>query len=371
MKLNVIILLLWPKYSCTNYVHMKLYRSLILLAIFFVILLVPSQAHAAAFQEAYVRLDRMKASTATTGLVCAKTPSSITTGTEASVKVTFPTGFTVSSTASNWTVSTTDIPSGSSAWPGITTASAASGQDVTFPSSDLTSTSTLYCFRWTGVTTLTNSTAGNDKSGSITSQTSGPVAIDTSNYAVSVIADDQISVTATVPLTYSMTLSGTSMPLGTLSSSSVTSSTARTVTIATNAAAGWIAWIRGANGNSTVGALSSTNASASIAAPDTCANNTPVDLASATGYVVDVDVTTDSGTGDGTVSQASGFGAEYAGSNSTSGGSPCTTLTPIASGNGTTDGDVLTLTARAKITAVQDAASDYADTLTVVSAGRF
>jgi hypothetical protein len=342
--------------------------ALLLLATLF---LTPSSVNAAAFAQTYVRLDRMKASTASTGLVCAQTPASLTAGTEASVKVTFPTGFTVSGTAGNWTVATTDLPSGATAWPGIGTASSVSGQDVTFPSSDISATSTLYCFRWTGGTTLTNSTAGSDKSGSVTSQTSGPATIDSGEYAVAVVSDDQISVTATVPLIYSMTLSGNSMPLGTLSTSSVSSSTARTVTIATNAAAGWVAWIRGANGSSTIGALSSVNASASIAAPDTCANNTPIDLAATTGYVVDVDITTDSGTGTGTVTQASGFGAEYAGSNSTSGGSPCTTLTPIAAANGTTDGDVLTLTARAKVTAVQPAGTDYADTLTVVSAGRF
>ncbi len=356
---------------------MKIFRStkaasFLCSALFlFVFLMSADSVSAATFAQTYVRLDRMKASTATTGLVCAQTPASLTSGTEASVKVTFPSGFTVSSTAGNWTVATTDLPSGATAWPGIGTASAVSGQDVTFPSSDISATSTLYCFRWTGGTTLTNSTAGSDKSGAVTSQTSAPATIDSGSYAVAVVGEDQISVTATVPLIYSMTLSGTTMPLGQLSTSSVTSSTARTITIATNAAAGWVAWVRGANGSSTVGALSSVNASASIDAPDSCANNTAVDLASTTGYVVDVDITTDSGTGTGTVSQASGYGLEYNGTNSTSGGSPCTTLTPIAAANGTTDGDVLTLTARAKVTAVQGAATDYADTLTVVSAGRF
>ena len=351
---------------------MKLSKTILLIAFLFAALSITTESvQAATLPIAYVRLDRVKASTATTGLVCAKTPSSMTAGTEATVKVTFPTGFTVSSTAGNWTVSTTDIPSGTSAWPGITTASSVSGQDVTFPSSDLTTTDTTYCFRWTGGTTLTNSTAGNDKSGVITTQATGPVAIDTANYAVSVIAEDQISVTATVPLIYSMALSGTSMPLGTLSTSSVTSSTARTLTIATNAAQGWIAWIKGANGSSTIGQLTSTVTSASIVAPSTCADNTPSSLAAQAGYVVDVDITTDSGTGTGTVTQASGFGAEYAGADSSSGGSPCTTLTPVGASSGTTDGDILTLTARAKVSAVQAAATDYADTLTVVSTGRF
>jgi hypothetical protein len=90
-----------------------------------------------------------------------------------------------------------------------------------------------------------------------------------------------------------------------------------------------------------------------------------------TGYVLDTNITTDSATGTGTVSQAAGYGAEYNGTNSTSGGALSTTFQPIAAANGTTDGDVLTLIERAKITAVQAAATDYTDTLTVVAAGRF
>ena len=154
---------------------------LISLGLLFVFIL-PIKADAGTFGAAYVRLDRVKASTATTGLVCATTPSS-DNGTEADVQVTFPSGFTVSGTASNWTVATTNLPSGATAWPGITTATSVSSQTVTFPSTAL-STSTLYCFRWTGGTTLTNSTAGNDKTGTITTRTSGPATIDSDTYAL-------------------------------------------------------------------------------------------------------------------------------------------------------------------------------------------
>jgi hypothetical protein len=331
-------------------------------------LLNPPVANAGTLTSTFVRLDRVKASTATTGLVCATTPSA-DNGTEADVQVTFPTGFTVSTTTGNWTVATTNLPSGATAWPGIGTATAASGQTVTFPSTNL-STSTQYCFRWTSSAALTTSTAGNDKGGTVVTRTSAPANIDTGNYAVSIISDDQISVTATTPLTFSFSLSGNTMPLGTLSTGSVTSSTTRTVTIGTNAASGWIAWVQGTNGNTANGALFSTVANASIPAPGSSTDNTPTDLASDTGYVLDVDITTDGG-GTGTVTQASNFGAEFNGTNSTSGGSVSTLLQPIAASSGTTDGDILTLTARAKVTATQPAASDYSDTLTVVAAGRF
>ncbi len=347
------------------------YLSILIIALVIVGILspvlYPQKAFAGSLSSTMVRLDRMKASTATTGLVCATTSADATT--EVDVQVTFPTGFAVSTTTGNWTVATTSIPADGTAWPGIGTATSVVGQVVTFPSTALAA-STRYCFRWINSAALSTGAAGNDKTGSVVTRATGATTIDTGNYAVAVISEDQISVTATVPLTFSFALSGTTMPLGTLSTGTTTSSTTSTATIGTNAAAGWISWIKGTNGSATVGALHSNSANADINAPDSCANNTAVDLASTTGYVVDVDITTD-GTGTGTVTQATNFGLEYNGTNATSGGSPCTDLQPIAASNGTTSGDVLSLTARARISATQAAASDYADTLTVVAAGRF
>lgn len=325
------------------------------------VLLLMNFAEAANFQQAYVRLDRLKASTTTGGTVCAR-PT--TTATEADVQVAFPTGFTVNSTASNWTVTTTNLPSGTSAWPSIATANNVSGQTVTFPGGDLT-VGTTYCFNFSGTSTLTTSSAGNDKTGTITTRTSGPATIDSTQYALSIVSDDQIVVTATVPSTLTFSLSANTDTFTSNLSTTTTSTNGRTVTVATNAASGWVAWVKSANA-----ALNSSSTGASIATAGSV-DNSPTDLASSTGYVLDVDVTTDSGTGTGTVSQASNYGSEYNGTNSTSGGTLSTTFQPIAASSGTTDGDVLTLTERAKISAVQGAASDYTDTLTVVVAGRY
>lgn len=313
------------------------------------------------FEQVYIRLDRLAASTATGGTVCAQAD---TVGTEADVQVAFPTGFTVNSTAANWTVTTTNLPSGATAWPSIATATAVSGQVVTFPSGDLT-VSTLYCFNFSATSTLTNNTAGNDQTGTVTTRTSGPVTIDSSGYALSIVSNDQIVVTATVPATFSFALSGNTDAFTSNLSTTTASTSGRTVTISTNAASGWVAWVKSANA-----ALNSVSTGASIATAGSV-DNTPTDLASNTGYVLDVNITTDSGTGTGTVSQASNYGAEYNGTNATSGGTLSTTFQPIAASNGTTDGDVLTLIERAKISAVQAAATDYTDTLTVVAAGRF
>lgn len=318
------------------------------------------KASAAGLTQAYVRLDRLTASIATGGMVCAK---STTVSVETTVKVTFPTGFTTTDTPANWTVTTTNIPADATAWIGIGTASAATGQDVTFPSGDMV-VGTLYCFNFTGTSTLTNASAANDQVGSITTQLAGPTTIDSSSFALSTITNDQIVVSATVPATFSFALSGNTDSIGTLSTTTASSS-GRTVTISTNAAAGWVAWVKSANA-----ALNSASTGASIGTAGSV-DNTPSDLASVTGYVLDVDITTDSGSGTGTVTQASNYGAEYAGSNATSGGTLSAIFQPIAASNGTTGGDVLTLIERAKISAVQAAATDYTDTLTVVAAGRF
>src|SRR5689334_2261631 len=103
-----------------------------------VVQLIPEAASAVpSFQAAYVRLDRMKVNTATGALVCAKPATALT---EATVVIQFPSTYTLNTTAANWTVTTTNLPTGATAWPGINTATSAdnSTKKVTFPSTDLT-----------------------------------------------------------------------------------------------------------------------------------------------------------------------------------------------------------------------------------------
>jgi hypothetical protein len=359
--------LTYRKLSLTQQISLFLILSIILYLIspFFAY----PRADAATLGATYVRLDRMAASTATTGLVCATTPAG-DTGTEGKVAVTFPTGFTVSGTATNWAVATTNIPNGTTAWPSIAQPSAdgqISGQTVKFVSGDL-STSTTYCFRWTNTAALTTSTAGNSKTGTVTTQTSGDADLDTDTYAVSV-QDDQIGVSAAVSQTFTFStgsdITFTTSPL-TVTTVNYGSSTAN---VSTNGANGYIAWVRSANGN-----LTSSATSATITTPGSI-DNAVSDLSGGTyGYVLDVILTTD-GSGTGTLSQAANFGQEYDGGNTcssaTDGGTLTTSLEPIAASNGTTDGDVLTLCTLVRINGAQTAASDYADTLTVVAAGRF
>lgn len=322
------------------------------------------KVQAASFTQAYVRFDRMQASTYTSGLVCARTPV-VDSGTEAYVKVVFPADFTLSTVLTDWTVDTTSLPSGTTNWPGIAQATAANNttHTVTFPSTNL-STATTYCFRWTNNTTaLRTGSAGNDKTGSITTTTSVPADLDMSNFATSIIStNDQISVTATVPPTFTFTFTGGTDNFGTLSTSA-SSTSGRTASVSTNAANGWVVWVKSANA-----ALLSPSTSASIATAGTI-NATPDVLTGGPGYLLDTNLTTDSATaGTGTVT----IDPEYNGVDASFGGGTLSTnFQPVASANGVTDGDTITLIERARISAIQKAANDYADTLTVVAAGLF
>lgn len=319
-------------------------------------------AEAANLATAYVKLDRLRTGVATTGTVCANPE---TVGVEADVQVTFPAAFTVNPTPANWTITTTDLPSGTSAWLGIATATGVAGQTVTFPSADLT-VGTTYCFNFTGATTLTNGAAGDDQSGTIAIRNAALATIDSANYALSIVSDDQIAVSAVVPPIFSFALSGnTDTFASNLSSSAVVSTAGTTASIATNANNGWVTWVSSANSGLTSASIGSTISTAGAL------NDAPTDLSGTTGYVLDVDMTTDSALGVGTITQAAGYGAEYNGVGINSGGTLSNTFQAVAASNGTTGGDVLTLTERARVSAVQPAANDYADVLTVIAAGRF
>ena len=329
-----------------------------LAAVLLVIPFLPRPVQAAALARALVRFDRMKISTATTGTVCAQAS---TAATEADVQVTFPGSYTVSTTLGNWTVSTTNLawPSGAAAWPGIGTATAASGQVVTFPSTDLT-VGTLYCFNWTNTAALSvKSSATSSNSGTITTRDNVPATIDSGDYSTASISDDQIVVTATVPQNFSFALSGTTDALGTLSTSAVTvSPTPRTVTLNTNAKNGWYAWARDANTG-----LNSASASFTLASTTPGTNSTL--SAGSEGYNTGVTSSQVGGTGTITVAAA------FVGGSTGRGGGLDTGLRTIASSNGTANNAVLTLTNNAAISGSTPAASDYTDTLTVVGAGLF
>jgi hypothetical protein len=310
-----------------------------------------STASAASLSQVIVRFDRMKAATATTGTVCAKAANAGQT----SVTVTFPTGYTVSTTTSNWATSTTNLawPASASAWPTIgANATTAVGQVVTWSSGALVA-GTLYCFNWTNTAALTTASAGT-YTGSVNTNVDSSIA-----YATATIADDQIVVNASVAPSFTFALSGNTDNLGALSTGSVVSSpTPRTATVNTNAKNGWYVWAKDANTG-----LTSASASATIASTTPGSNST---LTGGTeGY--NTGVTSSQTGGSGTITVATPF----VGGSSGKGGGLDTSLRTLASSSGTANNAVLTLTNNAAISSLTVPATDYTDTITVVGAGLF
>lgn len=313
-------------------------------------------ARAGEFTQAYIRLDRMEAATANSGILVVFTVPAGNTGTEASLTVVFGAGFTVAATP---TITVTGIPAGVTALPGTLTAA---GSTVTLTVSGVTNLTAATQYGFILSDGVTNPSAG-AHTATITTKTGAAATIDTKVVGLRVISDDQVTVSASVDPTFNWVISGNSMDLSTLSTSAVVSvASPITVTASTNGTNGWIGWVKSQNAG-----LISTSASNTIATTGTV-NATPDTLSvGAEGYVLDADLTTDSGTGDGAVTIA----AEYNGATTSAGGTLSTTLTQFASGSGTTDGDIITLIPRASISAITEAAEDYTDVLDVIGAGNF
>lgn len=318
----------------------------------------------AAVGRPMVRFDRMKTSTATSGMVCF-TPAT----TSADVKswtVTFPAGFTVSATAANWqtaNISTANLPASATAWPNATAATATvSGQTVTWTNTAVQSMTlgVQYCYNWTSASAITTASgASSNLGGTMALKNSSAADIDTGAYATATIADDQIQVTAAVPALFSFALSGNSDPLGTLSTGSVaTSGTPITATVNTNAKNGWTVWAK-----DVATGLVSTGAAKTIASTTPGSNST---LAAGTeGYNTGITQTQAGGAGSITVQ------TPFVGGTLGRGGGLNTVLAPLAVSNGTADAAVLTLRNNVAINATTPAATDYSDTITVIGAGLF
>ncbi len=330
----------------------------------FQLLFLPAPVQAAqSAGETYMRCDRMKEATAPGSCLVVFTTSSATTA-EAYFTLELDSEWVstthFSTTATNYTISTTGLPAGVTAMPGIATANQVSSNTIRFPMT-AAATSTKYGFFITGSGLIANPSASTTILHTLSTADSGSTVLDTKSVSVPIIADDQIAVTATVAPTFTFVFGNNSQALGTLSSGSITSGSGTGITVTTNAANGWFAWVKDANAG-----LTSANASKTIATSGSIDAATSTLSAGTEGYVLDVDLTTDAG-GGGTVT----IDAEYDGDSTAKGGTLSTSFQLIASSGGTANGDVITLIPRAAISGVTPAATDYSDTLTVVGAGRF
>lgn len=351
-------------------------KSINLFMIFFLLLwsfapyyLNVKKAEAAALTEVSIRLDRMGASvaanTTTAKILVVFKPAS--TATEAKIKITWPTtnAFTVNATPANHTVTDTGIPSTyqgeALTASGITTpATAVSGGAVTFTIPDVTA-GTLYGFYITGG--ITNPATGNAGTHlvTITTQTSVPADIDSTEIAVDTLSSatgDQVTVTATVPPTFNFAIADSALALGTLSTGSIsTNAMSSGIDVDTNANNGYVAFIRSEGSTATLDSASTSDAisSTNTGSPVTCSAGSEC-------YVVDAAVT---GTGTPTT--------EYDGNGTTSGGvipvQP--TYDEMASATTSVNSDSIVLTVIVAISSLNKAATDYTDIWEIVGAGNF
>lgn len=162
--------------------------------------LLPVSASAAQFTVASLRLERAAIGQTDVQYLVVAQPA--TSDTEAKLTLTFANAFGVDSVPANITASASGLPAtfgGSTltAWPGIgSTASSVSGQAVTFASSDL-SAGTLYGFFITAG--IDNPSAAETYTVTLQTKTITDTVIDQQNVGVAILANDQVTLSATVP----------------------------------------------------------------------------------------------------------------------------------------------------------------------------
>jgi hypothetical protein len=341
------------------------------------VLMMAQPAHAGTLSNTYVRLNRMKSGTGSSIRIVFTTVASGATsvvlnmnGTDSGVaQWTNATPGGLVNSSQTVSSATCNAETGATALPGSITA-AGSGPSITISSVTALSATTAYCVDLTSATAVTNPTAGHEGEYHPTLT----VGSDSTNVAVRVIANDQVTTTATVPPTFNFVLSAnTDNFSANLSTSSLIYTSGVTATLTTNAASGWTMWTKGTNvasGDSPKGALKST-AAGNRTIPQTEATALgAASFAPTTGqehYGLGATITTDAANG-GTVS----LDTAYDSSGFTKIGVIDTSIyRRVASSNGAANGDVITFKEGATISGLTPAANDYTDTLTMIAAGTF
>lgn len=337
--------------------------ALVLALLLAVNALVPAIAHAGNLSNTYVRLNRMAATTPTSLRVVFTTSPS--PGTVNELYLDFTTAWTGSVNAAQTVDSSTcAADTGATALPGtLTAAGDATNKNITVSGVSALTASTSYCVDLTSSSAVTNPAVGSYYI-TVATRNSGAVQ-DSTKVNVPIVSNDSITVTASVPPLFTFALDANSTAFtADLSPGTKQTTTPRTVTVNTNAKTGWVAWLR--DGTAAVGLHSAgVNYTINPTTPGTAVN---VDTAPNTEqYVWGVSASTQTA-GVGTTTLAGAYDAT-GGTNDGSGVDA--SYRQIASGSGTTQDAVLTLTAAATISPITPAASDYSDTIQVIGAGNF
>jgi hypothetical protein len=247
------------------------------------------------------------------------------------------------------------VTDGYTALAGALTVTGSVGHTITLTGITAINNTSTYCLDFTNADAVTTATAGEYHPTVVVGSDSQTIAVRTLGVNL-----DQIVVSATVPPTFNLALSGfTDTFPASLSAGGIGVTTGRTVTINTNAKNGWFAWASGVNTG-----LASVATSTTIPATTPGTNATLV--AGTPGNVFGITSITQ-GSGAGTTAAT----AAYTSNGTTTGSGLDTTIRQIASSNGTANGAVLTVKELAAISPVTPAATDYTDTITIIGAGNF
>lgn len=356
--------------------------SLLILSLSYSLLYAPK---ANAYTTAFVRFDRQYASAQLSGVVCLKPSNASQSDTK--VIVGFPSTFTLDTANTHWTVDTTtaNLPNTgtgdsftATAWPGISGPTVVDNatKAAIFSTTQLTSTSSTYCFHFNGGVSSNVGAAGNSETAIFSTWQAGGAGgaqIESVQYATSIVSGtngEQIQVNATVSASFTFSFTGSgagtaassaaSLPFGVLNTSNVTTAPySVTASITTNGRNGFLSWVKG---TSNVGLYSNTTNQAIPSVPWNSGSPTAL-VAGTSGYgiyaltgtnspvIAGEYNTTDNGTSVGQVSNAS--------------------FLQIASLTGNQTSTTFSIKTRAAVGSEIKPATDYTDVLTVVASGSF
>ena len=212
----------------------------ILLVVFLVVGRV--EAKAAPLTRATIRYDRMMTGKASS-LQIIIVPT--TAGTENKIKLIFASA----TVGAGQSVTLTTLPAGTTELPGTLTAVGSGTSIVVSGVADLTA-GTTYAFNiataGTGLGVTTPAAAA--YSDTVQSLTSGDAVIDSTTVTSRIIANDQVTINANVPPTFTFVLSGnTDAFTSDLGASAVSLTGGISVAVSTNASKGWTGWVKSAN----------------------------------------------------------------------------------------------------------------------------
>jgi hypothetical protein len=353
-----------------------------------------NKVQAGTLNRVFVRLDNLVgAATGVSGRVCFV--ANVTTAIN-SFRITFPTtngatDYIPNTTTTNWTVDTNNLDAQPASEPQnpVTNisgqnAASVSGKQVVFnttsaftPASTVPLTGT-YCFNWSGASSLTNpavwtteSVAGTFETFSATGAV-GLISTSTFSEPKTVTTNGtNVSVTATVPPSFSFTLNGTTDPFGTINLAAVNYTTGLVGTVVTNAGSGWMIWARStANAACAKGCIYSPSklyGIKSAAAVGSAAANVT------TGAEHYDFATTAKSLGASGSCSAITQTTYFDGITNAGWGGPLdkTALWPIASCDGSSTSATVSFREILVAIASTPAATDYADTIVMTAAGRF